>query len=134
MIPFQTRHYHDKEEFKYDVPDGVGLYLEKHFRKVLSKEERTAMLRRHPKPDTAVMAPPKLDPFILDFAPKKIDRARDAALARVQGSFLYAANPLANLWANLVEQCLDGDPQAVVPVGEILDVIQRSLVSKKRER
>ena len=86
------------------------------------------MLKRHPKPDTAVMAPPKLDPFILDFAPKKIDRARDAALARVQGSLLYAANPLANLWANLVEQCLDGDPQAVVPVGEILDVIQRSLV------
>ena len=67
----------------------------------LSKEERTAMLRRHPKPDRAMMAPPKLDPFILDFAHKKIDRVWDAALARIQGSLLYAANPLTNPWANL---------------------------------
>ena len=62
----------DKEEFKCDVPDGIGRYFEKHFRMDLSKE-RITMLRRHPKPDTAVMAPPKCDPFILDFAPKKID-------------------------------------------------------------
>ena len=118
----------DKEEFRCDVPDAVGQYLEKHFRRALSKEERTAMLRKHPKPDTAVMAPPKLDAFIMDFAPKKVDKARDAVLARIQGSLLYAANPLANLWANLVEQRLDSDSQAVVPVGEVLDTIQRSLV------
>ena len=57
-----------------------------------------------------------------------MDKARDAALTRIQGSLLYAANPLANLWAILIDQGLDGDQQAVIPVSEMLDVIQRSLV------
>ena len=118
----------DREEFKFVVPSTVGTYLEKHFRRALSKEERTAMLRKHPKPDTKVMIPPKLDPFVSDFAPKKVDKARDAGLARIQGSLLYAANPLANLWSGIADQGLDDDPQAVIPVGEVLDVIQRSLV------
>ena len=40
----------DKEEFKFEAPDPVNFYLEKHFRQSLFKEERTAMLRKHPKP------------------------------------------------------------------------------------
>ena len=40
------------------------------------------MLRKHPKPDTKVMVPPKLDQFITDFAPQKVDKARDAALKK----------------------------------------------------
>ena len=60
----------DREEFKFEAPAQVGSYLEQHFRKSLSKEERTAMLRKHPKLDTKVMVPPKLDQFITDFAPK----------------------------------------------------------------
>ena len=118
----------DKEEFRFEAPDRVGSYLEQHFRRSLSKEERTAMLRKHPKPDTKVMIPPKLDQFISDFAPKKVDKARDAALTKIQGSLLDAVNPLANLWSNLIEQRLDGDHQAVIPVVEVLDVIQRTLV------
>lgn len=86
------------------------------------------MLRKHPKPDTKVMVPPKLDQFITDFAPRKVDKARDAALTKIQGNLLYAANPLANLWANLIQQGLDGDQQAVIPVSDVLDVVQRSLV------
>ena len=118
----------DKEEFRFEAPDQVTAYLEKHFRRSLSKEERTAMLRKHPKPDTKAMAPPRLDQFITDFAPKKVDKARDAALARIQGGLLYAANPLAYLWANLMEQGLEGDSEAVIPVSEVLDVLQRTLV------
>ena len=118
----------DKEEFKFEPPDCVQQYLEQHFRKSLSKEERTAMLRKHPKADTKVMVPPKLDQFITDFAPKKVDKARDAALTKIQGSLLYAANPLTNLWSNLIQQELVGDQQAVIPVGVVLDSIQRTLV------
>ena len=118
----------DKEEFRFEAPDRVGSYLEQHFRRSLSKEERTAMLRKHPKPDTKVMVPPKLDQFITDFAPRKVDKARDAALTKIQGNLLYAANPLANLWANLIQQGLDGDQQVVIPVSDVLDVVQRSLV------
>ena len=36
--------------------------------------------------------------------------------------------PLANLWAELVNQKLDGDPGALIPVTDVLDVIQRSIV------
>ena len=33
----------DKEEFRFEAPDRVGSYLEQHFRRTLSKEERTAI-------------------------------------------------------------------------------------------
>ena len=87
----------DKEDkdFKFEAPDWVGSYLEKHFGRSLSKEERTAMLRKHLKPDTKAMVPPKLDHFITDFARKKVDKARDAALTKLPGGLLYAENPLA---------------------------------------
>ena len=118
----------DKDEYKFDAPEVIGRYLEQHFRKGLAKEERTAMLKKHPKPNSKVMAPPKLDQFVSDFAPKKVDKARDASLSKIQGSLLYAVNPLTNLWAGLIEQGLADDPEALVPVPEVLDVIQRSIV------
>jgi hypothetical protein len=86
------------------------------------------MLRKHPKPDTKVMVPPKPDQFITDFAPKVVDKAQDAALTKIQGSLLYAVNPLANLWSHLIAQSLDGDQQAVILVTEVLEVVQRILV------
>ena len=118
----------DKEEFKAPVPDIIQKYLEEHFQRPLSKEERTAMLKRHPKPDTEVMVPPKLDSFISDFGGKKLDKARDAQLSKIQGTLLYAANPLTNLWSELINQKLTRDPNAAIPVADILDIIQRSLV------
>ena len=90
------------------------------------------MLKRHPKPNSKVMTPPKLDQFVSDFVPKKVDKARDAALSKIQGSLLYAVNPLTNLWAGLIEQGIADDPEALFPAlvtaPELLDVIQRSIV------
>ena len=62
----------------------IGKYLEQHFQKGLAKEERTTMLKKHPKPNSKVMASPKLDQFVSDFAPKKVDKARDVALSKTQ--------------------------------------------------
>ena len=118
----------DKEDFRFTAPKQITEYLEKHFRRGLSKEERTAMLKRHPKPDTPAMTPPKLDQFITDFAPKSIVKARDTSLARIQGSLLYAVNPLVHVWANLIDQKLDSDPEALIPVSDVLEMIQRSTV------
>ena len=84
------------------------------------------MLKKHP--NSKVMAPPKLDQFVLDVAPKKVDKMRDAALSKIQGSLLYAVNPLTNLWAGLIKQGLAEDPEALIPVPEVLDIIQRSVV------
>jgi hypothetical protein len=118
----------DKDEYKFDAPEVIGQYLEQHFRKGLAKEERTAMLKRHPKPNAKVMTQPKLDQFVSDFAPKKVDKARDAAMSRIQGSLLYAVNPLTNLWAELIKQGMADDPEALILVPEVLDIIQRSIV------
>ena len=118
----------DREEFKVKVPKKIQKYVEKHFRRSLSKEERTAMLRKHPKPDTAAVAPPRLDSFISDFAGKKLDKGRDAQLAKIQGTMLYAANPLTNLWAELIDQGLTQDSQAAIFVSDVSEIIQRTLV------
>ena len=118
----------DKDHFKVKVPKTIEKYIDKHFRRSLSKEERTAMLKRHPKPDVEAALPPKLDGFVADFAGKKLDKARDSQLAKIQGTMLYAASPLTNLWADLIEQGLSNDPEAAIHVSDILDTIQRSLV------
>ena len=86
------------------------------------------MLKKHPKPDTEAAAPPKLDSFISDFASKKLDKARDAQLARIQGAVLYTVNPLTCLWSDLAGQGLTQDRKAAILVSDVLDIIQRSLV------
>lgn len=118
----------DKDDFKVKVPRTIEKYIDKHFRRSLSKEERTAMLKRHPKPDVEAALPPKLDSFVADFAGKKLDKGRDSQLAKIQGAMLYAAGPLTNLWADLIEQGLTNDSDAAIHVSDILETVQRSLV------
>lgn len=118
----------DKDDFKVKVPRPIEKYFDKHFRRSLSKEERTAMLKRHPKPDIDAAVPPKLDSFVADFAGKKLDKARDSQLSKIQGAMLYAASPLTNLWADLIEQGLVNDPEAAIHVSDVLEIVQRSLV------
>lgn len=118
----------DKDDFKVKVPRTIEKYIDRHFRRSLSKEERTAMLKRHPKPDVEAALPPKLDSFVADFAGKKLDKGRDSQLAKIQGAMLYAAGPLTNLWADLIEQGLANDSDAAIHVSDVLETIQRSLV------
>ena len=114
----------DKDDFKVKVPTTIERYSDKHFRRSLSKEECTAMLKRHPKPDIKAAMPPKLDSFVADFTGKKVDKARDSQLAKIQGAVLYAASPLTNLLAKLIDQGLANDPEATIHVSDILDSIQ----------
>ena len=68
--PFDPSKEKETEEFRFKAPKVVNSYMEKHFQRTLSKEERTAMLRVHPKPETPVTSPPKLDQFMLDLLEK----------------------------------------------------------------
>ena len=120
--------HEDRDEYKVDVAPRIQKYLNRHFRKGLSKEERTAMLKKHPKPNVKAAQPPKLDQFVSEFAGKKLDKARDAQLEKLQGSVLYVANPLTNLWTDLIDRGLTQDPEGSVSVGRVMDTIQRSLV------
>ena len=65
---------------------------------------------------------------MMDFAGKRLDKARDTQVIKIQSSLLYAANPLAKLWSEVVEQGLDQDPKALIPIADVLDTIQRALV------
>ena len=87
-----------------DIPHSVGKYLNHHFRKGLTKEECTAMLKKHLKPNTkaATARPPKLEQFVVDFSGKKLDKARDAQLCRIQTNILYVAYLLICLWSHAV--------------------------------
>ena len=66
----------------------------------------------------------KLDNFISDFDGKKLDKARDAQLARIQGAVIYAANSLTCLWSDLADQGLTQDPKAAILVSNVLDIIR----------
>ena len=125
-----SRERDDKEECKVKVPPVIGKYLDKNFRQPLSKEGRTAMLKKHPKPDVEAVVSPRLDSFVVDFAGKKLDKAKDTQLARIQGTMLYAANPITCLWADLVEQGLTHNPKYAIYmyVPDLLEVLQRALV------
>ena len=74
------------------------------------------------------MPPNKLDSFMVDFAGKKLDKAGESQLAKIQGAMLYAASPLTNLWAELIDQGLINNPEAAIFVSDILDSIQQALV------
>ena len=123
-----TLEQEDRDEFRMDVPRPVAKYVNRHFRKALTKEERTAMLKKHPKPNTKAAKPPKLDQFVVDFAGKKLDKARDAQLCRIQTSVLYVANPLTCLWSQLIDQGLTHHEDATIGVSDVIDIIQRTLV------
>ena len=86
------------------------------------------MLKKHPKPDVEAVVSPRLDSFVVDFAGKKLDKAKDAQLARIQGTMLYAVNPITCLWADLVEQGLTHNPKDAIYVPDLLEVLQRALV------
>jgi hypothetical protein len=123
-----TLEQEDRDEFRMEVPRPVVKYVNRHFRKGLTKEERTAMLKKHPKPNVKAAKPPKLDQFVVDFAGKKLDKARDAQLCRIQTNVLYVANPLTCLWSQLIDQGLSHREDATVGVSDVIDTIQRTLV------
>lgn len=123
-----TLEQEDKDEFRMDVPRPVGKYVNRHFRKGLTKEERTAMLKKHPKPNATAARLPKLDQFVVDFAGKKLDKAREAQLCRIQTNVLYVANPLTCLWSQLIDQGLTQRQDAKIGVSNVINTIQRTLV------
>ena len=118
----------EEDECHFTPPEVVNDYLERHFRRSLSKKERTAMLKRDPKPSTLANTPPEVDPYILTFWKNKIDLTADNQLKQLQTALLYTAGPLAGLWSQIVDQGLNKDPEALIQVPIVLETLQRALV------
>ena len=111
----------EEDENHFTPPEVVSNYLERHFRRGLSKKECSAMLKKDPKSNTPAGAPPEVDPYILTFW--KISQ-----LKHLQTALLYTAGPLAGLWSQIVEQELHKDPEALIQVPIVLEALQRAVV------
>ena len=115
------------KEGTFKVPPHMGKYLDCHLKRCLSKEERDALFKEHPKPDLASCNPPKVDRYMADFLGTRMPREHDNELVKLQSTTLAIVRPLASAWSHLMDAGLEADPGKVVPGTEVLTMLQRTL-------
>ena len=86
--------------------------MEKHFRGTLSKEERTSEARH------SGGLPTEIGPVDDRFCRKKIGHSTLYPTDQNPDELTIAAYPLAKLWSEVMEQGLDHDPKALVPIAK----------------
>jgi len=114
-------------EGTFEAPGVIRSYVDKHFRRCLSKEEREALFREHPKPDAESCSVPQVDKFITDFLGKNMPRDSEGVLCKIQAATLASARPLLSAWQNLLREGVQEEPDMMVPAAEVLAMIQRTL-------
>lgn len=113
-------------EGTFQVPPDMRKYLNRHLRRCLSKEEREALFKEHPRPNLESCTAPRVDKYISDFLGKRLPKEKDAELSKIQTAILAIIRPLTSAWQQLVEAGLEDDP-IVVPGTEVLTVIQQAI-------
>ena len=91
------------------LPKVIADYLEKHFRRSLTKRERKAMLKADPKPGTPVTSPPNVDEYLGVFWKGKLNLSQDGSGSK---SKIHSSAPkdhcaVYGLWSQILEQGLD---------------------------
>ena len=109
------------------VPRSIQKYLDKHLRHCLTKEERKALLREHPRPDLDTTLAPKADRYISDFLGKKFPREQDTELMKIQTAVLACIRPFTSAWQEFLGEGFAENAKMMVPARDVLAVIQRSL-------
>lgn len=125
--PFDPASLVQSREGTFTPPDPIVKYLEKHFKHCLSKQEREALFKEHPRPDTAVCVVPRVDKYITDFLGRRMPKDRDAELMKIQAAVLAIARPLTSSWQKLQETEAEDGEEILVPATEVLGMIQRTL-------
>ena len=108
-----------------EAPEGNLCFLEKHFNRSLSDDEREAIMKDFPKPVCGVMSVPKLDEEVkeqLKVRGKDPHFGSKKSLYKLQEQLLDVAGPLTCLWADLLNK------EATVSPEDILLLLQRALV------
>ena len=127
ITPFDPASLVKSKEGTFKTPSGMSKYIRKHFKKCITKEEREALYKEHPRPDVDACTPPRVDKYITDFLGKKFPKEQDSETMKIQASVLAVARPLASGWQNLLDAGLETNPDMLVPAAEVLDLIQRTL-------
>ena len=102
-------------------------YLDKFMKRCLSKEEREALFREHPRPNLDSCNAPKVDKFISEYLGKRLPREKDTELSKIQSAILAIIRPLTSAWQHLVEAKLEDTPDLMVPASEVLNLIQQTI-------
>ena len=127
LTPFDPGDLVKSKDGTFKVPQCMQQYLDKHMKRCLTKEEREALFKEHPRPDLDSCVPPKIDKYMSEFLGKRMPKERDSELAKIQSAVLASIRPLTSAWQLLLDAGLEGDPQMVVPGSEVLTLIQCTL-------
>jgi len=129
--------------YLFDAPPQVKDYVETHFRKILPDATRKVMTEMHPRPRTDAMMPQKVDDAVVTWMGGRYGAAKsvDGNLSALQLGLQQAVGPMTCLWSQFEEDPRLASASFGMPtgtgdehldirevVGEVKDVIQRSLV------
>ena len=109
----------------WEPPKTIRTFLERHFNKGLSKEEREAIMKDFPKPNVDVVVTPKLAGDAVEQLRSKGKNPHFGAekdLYSTQKQLLDVTGPLTCLWADLLNREANVHPE------DIVLLIQRALV------
>ena len=109
----------------WEPPHGIATFLERHFNRSLSNEEREAIMKDFPQPNCDAVVTPKMDDEVKEQLRQKGKDAffgSEKTLYRVQEQLLDTAGPLSCLWADLLNK------DATVSKEDIVMLVQRALV------
>ena len=68
-----------------------------------------------------------MDKYISKFLGKRLPKKRDSELTKNQSVILASVCPLTSAWQHLLDRGLEKDPEMIVPVSEVLTLIQFTL-------
>lgn len=109
----------------WEPPQAIATFLERHFNRSLSNEEREAIMKDFPRPNCDAVVTPKMDDEVKEQLRQKGKDAffgSEKTLYRVQEQLLDTAGPLSCLWADLLNK------DATVSKEDIVMLVQRALV------
>ena len=101
--------------------------MEKRMKRCLTKDEREALIKDHPKPDLPACKVPAVDKFMKEFLGKRFPKEKDGELAKIQAAALLPICPLAFAWNSLLDSGAGEDPEMLVPVTDVISMIQRTI-------
>lgn len=109
----------------WEAGETIDSFLEKHFSRIISAEERDSIMGDFPRPSCAVLRTPKLDEEVkklIKQAGKDPHFGTEKALYKLQDQILDLAGPLTCLWADLLSK------DAKVKTEDVILLLQRVLV------
>ena len=101
----------------WDAGEMINVFLEKHFNRVITPEEREVIMNDFPKPSCQALVAPKLD----EHMKKQIKKpgkdphfGAERSLFKLQLQLLDMAGPLTCLWAELSSKETQVKPQEAI--------------------